>query len=155
MKKPQPIPTGYHTVTPHLVVRGAPDAIAFYVRAFGAEESFRMTSPDGKTVMHAEVRIGDSPVMLAEEDARRGNVSPLASGSTSVTISLYVPDADAVFARATAAGAKPLLPPTDMFWGDRYAQVLDPYGHRWAIATHVKDVTPDEMKRAMAAAFGG
>lgn len=155
MTKPRPIPPGYHTVTPHLVVRGAPDAIAFYRRAFGAEESFRMTSPDGKTVMHAEVRIGDSPVMLAEEDARMGNVSPLASGSTSVTISLYVEDADAVFARAVAAGAKTLLPPTDMFWGDRYAQVLDPYGHRWAIATHVKDVTPDEMKRAMSAMCGG
>jgi uncharacterized glyoxalase superfamily protein PhnB len=155
MPKPNPVPPGFHTVTPHLVVRDAPKAIDFYRRAFGAEEAYRIASPDGSAVLHAELRLGDSVIMLADENPAMGSVSPLATGSTSVTISLYVADTDALFARATGAGAKPALPPTDMFWGDRYAQVIDPFGHRWAIATHQKDLTPDEIRKAMAAAFGG
>jgi uncharacterized glyoxalase superfamily protein PhnB len=154
MPKPSPVPPGFHTVTPHLVVRDAPKAIDFYRRAFGAEEAYRIASPDGSAVMHAELRLGDSVIMLADENPAMGNVSPLATGSSSVTISLYVADTDALFARATSAGAKPALPPTDMFWGDRYAQVIDPFGHRWAIATHQKDLTPDEIQQAMAAAYG-
>lgn len=151
MKPASPVPPGFHTLTPHLVVRDAPRAIEFYRRAFGAEETLRMTTPDGTVVMHAELRIGDSTLMLAEEDPRMDSASPLAVGGTSVTLTLYVEDADALFARATGAGASALLPPTDMFWGDRYGQVSDPFGHRWAIATHVRDVTPEEMQRAMAA----
>lgn len=154
MQKPQPIPPGFHAVTPHLVVRDATRAIDFYRRAFGAEESFRMTSPDGRVVMHAELRIRDSVVMLAEENEAQGTRSPLALGGSGCTIALYVDDCDAAFARATAAGAKALMPPADMFWGDRYALVADPSGHAWSIATHVRDVSPDEMRAALAQACG-
>lgn len=150
--KPKPIPPGFHAVTPHLIVRDANALIDFYVRAFGAEESFRMTAPDGRTVLHAELRIRDSVVMLAEENAQMGTRSPLTTGASSCTIALYVEDCDASFARATAAGAKTLMPPSDMFWGDRYALVADPSGHSWSIATHVADVTPAEMQAAMARA---
>lgn len=155
MQKPQPIPPGFHTITPHLVVREASRAIEFYTRAFGAKEQLRMSAPDGKSVLHAELRIGDSPLMLADENPEMGTKSPLTAGATSVTIALYVTDTDAAFARAVGAGATPLMPPSDMFWGDRYALVADPFGHQWSIATHVKDVSPAEMKQAMAAAFGG
>ncbi len=154
MKKPQPVPPGFHAVTPHLIVRDANAAIDFYRRAFGAEESFRMTAPDGRTVLHAELRIRDSIVMLAEENAQMGTRSPLSTGASSCTIALYVEDCDASFARATAAGALTLMPPSDMFWGDRYALVADPSGHSWSIATHVADVTPEEMRTAMARSFG-
>lgn len=153
MQKAQPIPPGFHTLTPHLVVRDATRAIEFYARAFGAQEQMRMTAPDGKSVLHAELRVGDSPLMLADENPQMGTKSPLTTGATSVTIALYVADADSAFARAVGAGATPLMPPQDMFWGDRYALVADPFGHQWSIATHVKDVSPDELRKAMAAAF--
>lgn len=158
MKKPQPVPPGFHAVTPHLVVRDAARTIDFYRRAFGAEESLRITAPDGSTVLHAELRIRDSVVMLAEENAALGTRAPIsvegANGASTCTIALYVDDCDAAFARATAAGAKVVMPPADMFWGDRYALVADPSGHTWSIATHVRDVTPEKMRAALASACG-
>lgn len=148
--KVQPIPEGYRTLTPHIVVRGAADAIAFYKKAFGAEELFSMPGPDGK-IMHAEVKVGDSILMLAEEFPDWGSNGPLAIGGTPVTLHLYVEDCDAAFNRAVEAGATVKMAPNDAFWGDRYAQVTDPFGHSWSVATHVKDVTPEEMGAAMAA----
>jgi uncharacterized glyoxalase superfamily protein PhnB len=152
----RPIPEGFHTVSPHLVVDGAAKAIEFYKKAFGAEEVVRMPAPDGKRLMHAEIRIGDSVVMLCDEFPEMGGGcrSPKALGSTCVTLHLYVNDADATFNRAVQAGATATAPLTDMFWGDRYGKVTDPFGHEWSIATHVKDVTPEEMQKAAAAAFG-
>ncbi len=146
--KVKPVPEGYHTVTPYLCIRGAAKALDFYARAFGAKEKVRMPGPDGK-VMHAEILIGDSLVMLGDENPQAK--SPSALGGTPVSIMLYVPDVDAVFKRATAAGAKTETPPADMFWGDRYGKLIDPFGHSWGIATHVEDVTPEEMKKRMAA----
>ena len=146
--KVKPVPEGYHTVTPYLCIRGAAKALDFYARAFGAKEKVRMPGPDGK-VMHAEILIGDSLVMLGDESPQAK--SPAAFGGTPVSIMLYVPDVDAVFKKATAAGAKADAPPSDMFWGDRYGKLTDPFGHSWGIATHVEDVTPEEMKKRMAA----
>ena len=151
---PAPIPSGMHSVTPHLVCDGAADAIAFYVRAFGAAELHRMPGPDGR-LMHASIRIGDSVVMLADEAPSWGSLGPKALKGTPVTIHLYVPDADATFAQAVTAGATPRMPVAEMFWGDRYGQLDDPFGHRWAVATHVRDVTPEQMAKAMQAAPAG
>jgi PhnB protein len=148
--KVKPIPEGYHAVTPYLCIREAEKALDFYARAFGAKEKVRMPGPDGK-VMHAEILIGDSMVMLGEENPQQNAKSPLAFGGTPVSIMLYVPDVDAVFKKATTAGAKADAPPADMFWGDRYGKLTDPFGHSWGIATHVEDVTPEEMKKRMAA----
>jgi uncharacterized glyoxalase superfamily protein PhnB len=144
----RPIPEGFHTVTPHLVCAGAADAIAFYKQAFGAVESGRMDGPDGK-VMHAELRIGDSPIMLADEFPEYGSCGPKALKGSPVAIHLYVPDADAMWEQALAAGAEVLMPISDTFWGDRYGQVTDPFGHRWSIATHKRDMTPQQMEAAM------
>jgi PhnB protein len=151
--KVSPIPPGFHTVTPHLVIKGAGAAIDFYKKAFGAEEVMRMPGPDGQSVMHAEIKIGDSIVFLADEFPGMPARSPKALGGTTVTITLYVADADKVFNQAVAAGATATMPPVDMFWGDRYGKVLDPFGHDWAIATHKEDVPPDEMAKRAAAAF--
>ena len=145
------IPEGYGSVTPHLVVRGAARAIEFYKRAFGAEEAMRMPSRDGQKVMHAELRIGDSLVFLNDEFPEMGARAPESLGGTPVTLHLYVQDADAVFARAVAAGARPLMPLQDMFWGDRYGKLADPFGHEWAIATHKEDLTPEEIGKRVAA----
>ena len=135
------------TVTPHLIVGGAAAAIDFYQRAFGAVEVMRL--PDGKGIMmHARVRIGDSIVMLLDEFPEMGARGPKAVGATSVTIHLQVPDVDALFAQAVAAGATAIMPPADMFWGDRYAIVQDPFGHSWSLATHVRDVPIEELQRA-------
>jgi uncharacterized glyoxalase superfamily protein PhnB len=147
-KKAQPIPKGYHIVTPSIVVRGASEAIEFYKKAFGAVEMGRMPGPGGK-IMHAELRIGDSRIMLADAFPEYGSNSPLALKGTPVFIHLYVNDADAVFQQAVAAGAKPIMPPADMFWGDRYGQVEDPSGHRWSIATHKRDLTMEQMQEGM------
>ena len=149
----KPIPDGFRAVTPHLCVRGASEAIAFYARAFGAEEISRMPGPDGK-LMHAEIRIGDSIVMLADEFPEMGGTSrsPLALGGTSAGLLIYCEDADALFARAVAAGAEVTMPLADMFWGDRYGKLLDPFGHDWAIATHKEDLTPEQMAERMKAA---
>lgn len=148
-QKVKPIPEDMHTVTPHLVCAGASDAIAFYVKAFGAVEAARIPGPDGK-LMHAMVRIGDSAVMLVDENPEWKALGPKAIGGTPVTLHLYVEDADAVFARAVAAGAEAKMPVSEMFWGDRYGVLTDPFGHSWSIATHVRDATPEEMQAAMA-----
>src|SRR5438876_12397741 len=145
------IPEGHHSVTPHLTVRGAARAIDFYRRAFGAEEVMRMPSRDGTKLMHAHLRIGDSAILLNDEFPEMGGRSPEALGGTPTTIHLYVPDADQVFARAVAAGAQVRMPLQDMFWGDRYGQIVDPFGHVWAIATHKEDLTPEEIARRAAA----
>ena len=143
-----PVPAGFRTVTPHLVCEGAAEALAFYAQAFGAVELGRMAGPDGK-IMHAELRIGDSLLMLADDFPEYGSRGPKALQGSAVTIHLYVPDADAAWARAIAAGATAVMPLEDAFWGDRYGQVEDPFGHRWSIATHVRDVAPEQMEEAM------
>ena len=143
----KPIPEGMHTVTPHLVCAGAADAIEFYKKAFGAVEMHRMPGPGGK-LMHAAIRIGDSTIMLADEYQEWGSKSPKTLDGTPVTIHLYVENADAVYDQAIAAGATGTMAMADMFWGDRYGQVIDPFGHSWSIATHIKDMTPEEMAKA-------
>ncbi len=154
MAKPgKPVPEGFHTVTPHLVIKGAAAAIEFYKKAFGAEEVLRMPG-QGDGIMHAEIRIGDSHIMLNDEFPEFGKKGPLSIGGTPVTLHLYVNDVDAVFARAVKAGAKVTMPVADMFWGDRYGALEDPYGHHWSIGTHKEDLTPEEcMERAKAAGF--
>jgi PhnB protein len=149
----KPIPDGYHSVTPYLIVKGAAEAIDFYGKAFGAEERFRMPMGDGR-VGHAEIRIGDSVVMLADEFPEMDAKGPLALGGTPVGLCLYVTDSDAVYGRAVAAGAKVVRPIQDQFYGDRSGTVLDPFGHKWTITTHKEDVTPEEMERRMKAAKG-
>jgi uncharacterized glyoxalase superfamily protein PhnB len=148
MSKVQAIPTGFTSVTPYLVIEGAAAAIEFYKRAFGAEEVLRMPGPDGG-VMHAEIRIGGSIVMLGEACPERGHMGAKALKGSPVSIMLYVEDADAVAAQAQKAGAKITQPVADMFWGDRYGSLEDPFGHRWSVATHVRDVTEAEMAEAM------
>jgi uncharacterized glyoxalase superfamily protein PhnB len=150
MSTVKPVPDGYHTVTPHLAVRDAAKAIAFYATAFGAEEILRMPGPGG-VVMHAEVRIGNSIVMLGEEAPQMGAVSPQTLGGSPVSLLLYVNDVDASFARAERAGCTVQQPLTDMFWGDRYGKLEDPFGHHWGLATHKEDVSPEEMAKRMAA----
>src|SRR5215468_10855697 len=147
----KPIPEGYHSVTPYLIIKGASAAIDFYKRAFGATELFRMPDPSGKMVMHAEIKIGDSPIMLADEQPAmyRG---PQSLGGTPVSLMLYVDDVDKVFPRAVEAGAKVVKPVQDQFYGDRSGTLTDPFGHQWTIATHVEDVPPAEMERRMKAA---
>jgi len=144
----KPIPEGMHSVTPHLVCAGAAEAIEFYKKAFNAVEVARMPGPGGK-LMHAAVRIGDSTVMLVDEFPDWKSFGPNALGGTAVTIHLYVTDADATFNQAVAAGAAVRMPLADMFWGDRYGQITDPFGHIWSIATHTRDMTPEEMQKAM------
>ncbi|SAK64225.1 glyoxalase/bleomycin resistance protein/dioxygenase superfamily protein [Caballeronia temeraria] len=145
----KPIPEGMHSLTPHLVCAGAAEAIEFYKRAFGAVELGRMPAPDGK-LMHAMVKIGDSTLMLVDEFPQFGSVGPKALKGSPVTIHLYVEDADATVKQAEAAGAKVTMPVADMFWGDRYGRLEDPFGHQWSVATHTRDMTPEEMKQAMA-----
>ena len=145
----KPIPDGMHSVTPHLVCAGAADAIAFYKAAFGAVELSRLPAPGGK-LMHGAVRIGDSVLMLVDEMPEWGALGPKALKGSPVTIHLYVADVDAAVAKAVAAGAKVTMPIADMFWGDRYGQLEDPFGHRWSVATHTRDLSPDEIAQAMA-----
>lgn len=144
-----PIPEGMHTITPHLICAGAADAIAFYTKAFGAVELSRLPGAGGK-LMHAAVRIGDSTLMLVDEMPEWGALGPKSLKGSPVTIHLYVEDVDASVAKAVAAGAKATMPVADMFWGDRYGQLEDPFGHRWSVATHQRDVGVDEMREAMA-----
>ena len=146
----KPIPEGMHSLTPHLVCAGAADAIEFYKRAFDAVELGRMPGPDGK-LMHAMVRIGDSMLMLVDENTACGMPGPKSTGGSPVTIHLYVEDADATLKRAADAGARVTMPVQEMFWGDRYGRLEDPFGHQWSVATHVRDVSPEEMKQAMSA----
>lgn len=148
-----PVPPGFHALTPHLVCHGAAQAIDFYVKAFAAIELGRLPGPDGR-LMHAMLRIGDSPLMLVDDFPEHGSPSPLALKGSPVTLHHYVENADAAFARAVDAGARVIMPLADMFWGDRYGVLEDPFGHRWSIATHLRDVTAEEMKAAMANACG-
>ena len=144
------IPQGMHSVTPHLICAGAAKAIEFYKQAFGAEESARLPGPDGR-LMHAEIRIGDSQVMLVDEMPEWGALGPKSLKGSPVTIHLYVDDVDAVVARAVKAGAKVTMPVADQFWGDRYGKLEDPFGHHWSVATHVRDVSMEEAQKAMRA----
>jgi uncharacterized glyoxalase superfamily protein PhnB len=149
----KPIPDGMHTVTAHLVCAGAADAIEFYKKAFDAVELGRLSSPQGK-LLHAAIRIGDSTVMLADEFPDWGALGPKSLKGSPVTIHLYVEDVDAFVAQATAAGAKLTMPLQDMFWGDRYCKLEDPFGHQWSVGTHVRDVSREEMQQAMQKASG-
>lgn len=151
----QPIPEGFHTVTPHLVIDGAKKALDFYKKAFGAVELSRHAVEGSDKLMHGLMRIGDSLVMLADQFPDWGSLGPDRERNSPVILHLYVEDCDAAFRRATKAGAKTIMPCTDMFWGDRYAVVEDPFGHRWSIGTHVEDVSPEEMDRRAKASFGG
>lgn len=147
------VPDGYHSVTPHLVLNDAPKAIEFYTKAFGAVEMGRMPGPDGR-IMHAQIQIGTSPVFLADDCSDWGGPpSALALGNTPVCLHLYVEDVDAVFGRAVAAGATVSMPVQDMFWGDRYGKLIDPFGHHWSLASHKEDLTPEQMRERSAAAF--
>ncbi len=152
-KRVKAIPEGYHTVTPHLTVRGAAQAIEFYQRAFDAKEQMRMPGPDGTSVMHAELRIGDSIIFLNDEFPESGCRSPLSLGGIAGSLHLYVDDVDAAFRRAVAAGAQVRMPVVDMFWGDRYGKVVDPFGHEWGLGTHTEDLTPEEIRKRGEAFF--
>ncbi|MGD8379705.1 MAG: VOC family protein [Gammaproteobacteria bacterium] len=143
-----PIPEGMHTVTPHLICADAAGAIEFYKTAFAAEELSRLPGADGR-IMHAALRIGDSVMMMTEEFPEWNNLGPLALKGSPVTIHLYVTEVNDFFERAVRAGARVIMPIEDMFWGDRYGVIEDPFGHRWSIATHVRDVTASEMREAM------
>jgi uncharacterized glyoxalase superfamily protein PhnB len=148
MPKVKSVPDGTHTVTPHLVCAGAADAIEFYKKAFNAVELVRFALPQGR-LMHACIRIGDSQVMLVDEMPEWGAFGPKSLKGSPVTIHLQVEDVDAVVARAVGAGAKITMPVDDMFWGDRYGKLEDPFGHHWSVATHIRDVSPEEMQQAM------
>jgi PhnB protein len=147
----KPIREGFRTVTPYLTVKSAAQAIDFYKRAFGAQEIERMAGPDGKSIMHAEIKIGDSVVMLSDEMPQGGTVSPQTLSGTTGSLFLYVPDVDAAFKRALDAGAKAVMPPADMFWGDRFGKLVDPFGHHWGMATHKEDLSPEEVRKRGAA----
>jgi PhnB protein len=145
-KKVSPVPKGYYTATPYLMCRGADQAIAFYKKAFGAKEKTRMLGPDGK-IMHAEITIGNSHIMLGEENVAMGMHSPQSLGGSPAGVMLYVPNVDTMFNAAVAAGAKVEMPVSDQFWGDRYGKLTDPFGHSWSIGTHIEDMTEKEMAR--------
>jgi PhnB protein len=152
MAKVKPIPDGYHNMTPYLIVNGATRAIEFYTSVLGATEKMRMPSPGGK-IGHAELTLGDSMIMLADEHPEMGARAPSAYGGSAVSLMVYVPDVDATVAKATAAGAKIVRPVENQFYGDRMGTIADPFGHQWHVATHVEDVPPDEMARRAAAAM--
>ncbi len=147
-------PAGYHSVTPYLALRDAKSAIDFYRRAFGAELVMKLDMPDG-SIAHAEIRIGDSIVMMSEENAEWGSKSPLALGGSPVFLMIYVADADAAFAKALAAGATQVKPVEDQFYGDRSGTLKDAYGYQWTLATHIEDVSAEEGQRRMEKLFGG
>ena len=148
----KPIPDGMHSLTPHLICAGAAEAIEFYKKAFNAVEGARLPGPGGK-LMHAVIRIGDSALMLVDENPQWGSKSPKALGGSPVSLHLYVDDADSLFQRAVAAGCTVTMPIMDAFWGDRYGKVKDPFGHEWGIGTHKEDLTPEEMGKRAKAAF--
>jgi len=147
--KVKPIPDGYHTATPYLVVKGAAKAIEFYKNAFGATELMRMAGPGGG-IMHAELKIGDSIIMMGDEDPKRGIRGPESLGGSSMSLYLYVDDCDKVFNQAVGAGATATTPLKDQFYGDRNGAIKDPFGHSWHIATHKEDVSMDEIRKRMA-----
>ena len=146
-KKAQGVPKGYHTVTPSLVVAGAAKAIDFYTRALGAEERMRFPAPDG-SIMHAEIRIGDSTIMLGDEMLEHGAKGPRSLGGTPVGFFIYSDDVDAAWKRAVDAGAREIMPLADQFWGDRTGCLEDPFGHRWWLAQHLRDMTPEELRKS-------
>jgi uncharacterized glyoxalase superfamily protein PhnB len=150
--KAQAIPKGYHTVTPSLVVDGAAKALDFYKKALEAEEVMRFPGPDG-TIMHAEIRIGDSRIMLGDEMPEQGGRGPKSYGGTPVSFFIYRENVDAAWKRAVEAGGKPIMPLADQFWGDRAGCFEDPFGHRWWLAQHVQDMTPEELKKAAESFF--
>jgi len=150
MAKVKPVPEGFHTVTPYLVVDDGARAIDFYQQAFGAKEVMRMPGPDGK-ISHAEIKIGDSIIMLGPAQATTGVRSPQSLGGSTVSIFLYLEDVDSTFKKALSAGAREAQPLADQLWGDRYGRLTDPFGHSWSLATHTEDVSPEEMKRRMQA----
>lgn len=149
----KPIPEGYHSVTPYLIIKGAADAMAFYKKAFGATELFRMER-QGK-IGHAEMKIGDSPIMLADEQPSMGYVGPQALGGTPVSLMIYVEDVDKIYKQAISSGGVEVKPLQDQFYGDRSGTLKDPYGHVWTVATHKEDVTSEELNKRVAAAYGG
>lgn len=150
MNKVDPIPKGYHSITPVLTVSDSRKAIDFYKAALGAEEREICYGPDGKKIMHAEIKIGDSILMINDEFPEMGCKGPKTLGGTPVSLYLYVQNVDEWFARATNAGATVIMPPADMFWGDRFGQLEDPFGHRWSLSTHVADPTPEEIMKGQA-----
>ena len=152
--KVTPVPTGYHTATPYLIIKGAAKALEYYKKAFGAKETLRFAAPGG-TIGHAEIQIGDSMIMLADEYPDMGYRSPLSLGGSAVSILLYVEDVDRWFDRAIAAGGKATRPVADQFYGDRSGTLTDPFGHVWTISTHVEDVSLEEMNRRAKAKAGG
>jgi uncharacterized glyoxalase superfamily protein PhnB len=147
------VPEGFHRLTPHITVRNCAALMEFYTKAFGAVEKRRAPGPDGKTIMHAEMQIGDSKLFLNDEFPEMGAVSPLGTNGTPVTLHLFVEDADKQFAQALAAGAEVVMPLADQFWGDRYGILKDPSGHMWSIGSHMEDLTPAQMQERMAKAF--
>jgi len=147
------VPEGFRTITPSLVVRGGAQAIEFYKKAFGAEELVRMPGPDGKGIMHAELKIGDSIFFLVDESPQMASKSPQTLGGSTGALHLYVADVDAAFKRAVSAGARASMPVADMFWGDRYGKVTDPFGHEWGLGTHKEDVSPADMEKRAKAFF--
>jgi PhnB protein len=152
-ESPKTIPDGYHSINVFLVVRNADKAIQFYKKAFGAEERFRMHGPDGKTIMHADLKIGDSVFMLTEESKEMKALSPESIGGSPVTMYVYVKDVDSIFNQAISEGAIELKSVRDQFYGDRSGYLRDPFGHLWSIATHMKDLSPDELRKAGEAFF--
>ena len=148
-KKVRPVPKGYHTITPSLCIQGADAFVKFCKKAFGAKELMRMKGPGG-TVMHSELEIGESRIMVGDENPQWGFKSAKTLGGTPLTLHIYVPDCDAVVAKAIKAGATPRMPLADMFWGDRYGTVEDPFGNVWGIGTHIEDVSPGDMKKRSA-----
>jgi len=150
MSTVQPIPSGFTAITPHLVCRGAAEAIAFYTKAFGAVELGRLPGPDGR-LAHAMIRIGDAALMLVDEYPEQGMLGPQALKGSPVTLHLYVADVDAAVSRAVEAGARVTMPVADMFWGDRYGRLEDPFGHQWSVATHMRDLSQEEIAAGMIA----
>ena len=154
MSDVQPIPAGYHSVTPYLVLKNANEAIEFYQKAFDGQLVLKLDGPGG-SVMHAEVKIGDSHVMLADENEQMGFLGPKSIGGTPVSLMIYHENVDRLFAQAVKAGARELQPPTDQFYGDRSGRLEDPFGHMWTIATHIEDLTPEEIDQRFAEIMGG
>jgi uncharacterized glyoxalase superfamily protein PhnB len=149
----RPIPEGFHTITPHMVVRGVAAAIEFYRKAFGAEELYRNLAPDGVRIIHAELLLGDSRFFLVDENPAWGALSPLSLGGASITLHLYVDDVEKVFNRAVAAGCEVKMPVSDCFWGERYGMLRDPYGHSWSVSTQTEDLSPAEIQERAKAFF--
>jgi PhnB protein len=145
----KPVPAGYSTVTPYMIVRNAAEALEWYKKALGAQELVRMPGPDGR-IMHAEIKIGDSPIMVCDEMLEFGAKSPQTVGGSPISLFLYLEDCDATYKQAVENGATGDMPPADQFWGDRWGRFTDPYGHSWSVATHKEDLTPEEMERRRA-----